>query len=327
MGRFVIADGENIYSTIFFDAEAKVIPYPYPEFRQGKNLHWLFYRFTHSKKLGYPFFKAWNRFVVHRYGVKKGDTVLLLNNAISWSSLWNSGMIDELRRKDCRVALLMVDSMCLFQDDSLDRIREAISKVDLIYTFDVEDAKQNCWKHTYSYYSHKDDIQPVGEKSDVFCVLWNGGRLKKLVDVYDALDGAGIKCSFFIHGVNEEDQIKYKRNGIVFNHFISYEEMLGRVAQTNVILELMREVQFGSQRGNTLREFEAVVYQKRLLTDYPLIESFPFYNENHIQRFSGIEDVRRIDPSFFTSEAPADYGYHDEFSPRKLFEEIERTLP
>lgn len=58
MGRFVIADGENIYSTIFSDAEAKVFRFPYPGFRQGKNLHWLFYRFTHSKKLGYPFFNA-----------------------------------------------------------------------------------------------------------------------------------------------------------------------------------------------------------------------------------------------------------------------------
>lgn len=322
MGRFVIADGENIYSTIFSDAEAKVIPYPYPGFRQGKNLHWLFYRFTHSRKLRYPFFNLWNRFVVHRYGVKKGDTVLLLSNAV-WSSLWNGGIIDEFKRRECKVVLFMVDSMYFFENDRLERILEAARKVDLIYTFDAEDARQYGWKHTCNYYARKDGIQPVGEKSDVFCALRNGGRVKKLVDLYDALESAGVKCSFYIHGVSEEEQRRYRRRGIVFNHFIPYEEMLGRVAQTNVILELVK----ANQHGNTLREFEAVVYGKRLLTDYPLIESFPFHNENHIQRFSDIEDVKRIDPSFFTSEAPADYGYHDEFSPRKLFEEIERILP
>lgn len=319
MADYIIGDGTELYRVAFSETDAEVLGFPYKGFREGKNFHWLYYRITHSKKLGYPFYNSWNRYVVNKYGIKSGDTVVILNNAV-WSYKWNNGIIKELKKKNCKIVILMVDSMCFFDGSRLERITEAISLADKVFTFDAEDSKQYGWEHTYSYYSKINDIKPGSEKSDVFCSLYSGNRLKPLTEIYDYLSNRGVKCSFYISGIDDAEKSKYFRDEIVYNNFLSYRDIISRDLSSNVILELAKT----NQRGNTMRAFEAVVYNKRLLTNNPVIKDFPYYDERYMKYFRDIDDLKKIDKSFFASDFEVNYNYRGDFSPTLLFDKIKQ---
>ncbi len=79
-----------------------------------------------------------------------------------------------------------------------------------------------------------------------------------------------------------------------------------------------------NQHGATLRTFEAVVYNKRLLTNNPFVNEFPYFRADYMKYFNDIGDIRKIHTSFFKEDL-TDYCYNDEFSPRNLFDEIENN--
>lgn len=324
MRRFIFADGENIYKTIFADVDVTVIPFPFKGFHKGNNIHWLLYRMTHSKKLGYPFFRLWHRFVLFKNGVRKGDELLVLSNAV-WSFLWDNSLLREAKKKKIPIILLIVDSICFFEGDRRTKIDEAASIADLVYTFDKNDAQHYGWHYTSSYYSDVSYITPDEDKTDVFCAIRNGGRIEKLVRIYDLLKARDIHCNFYITGCSEEEMTKYNRDSIVFNRFLPYEDMLSKAASANVILELVKH----NQQGRTLREFEAVLLKKRLLTDYKGIFTFPYYNPDHVKYFDDDkfeEAFTAIPVNWFRSGEIADYSYQNDFSPIHLFDEIEKLL-
>ena len=321
MGNIIITDGAEIYQILFNDIEADIRSFPYNGFKEGMNFDWMFYRITHSAKLRFPFLRLWNRFVVRKFRVKKGDTVLLLSNAV-WSYIWNGGIIDALKIKKCKIILLMVDARYVFDYEEIrkNNINDAVSRIDRIYTFDKNDALRYSWKHTFQYYSKLQYIEPIGAKTDVFCAIWDGGRIETVVKIYDYFKDCGLKCSFYIMGYKEDLHKDCFREGIVYNQYISYREILGRTIQANVILEPVKE----KQRGSTLRYYEAVVYNKKLLTSNRDAKELPFYDARFVKQYTVLEDIKQIDLTFFTSDTDVNYKYKDEFSPVHLFKEINR---
>ena len=71
------------------------------------------------------------------------------------------------------------------------------------------------------------------------------------------------------------------------------------------------------QTGPTLRYFEAVCYNKKLLTNNPHIVNFPFYKPEWMKIYQKPED---IDINWLKEKEQIDYGYNGEFSPTKLID-------
>ncbi len=134
-------------------------------------------------------------------------------------------------------------------------------------------------------------------------------RLDTLHALYDKLNSQA-HCTFYLNGVAQEDAT---RPGIVYNHPLSYAEVVGLVQQHDIIVEIMN----GTQTGNTLRLKEAVCYNKCLLTNNTTVISSPYYNSGYMQIFDKVEN---IDLSLFSYSV--DYRYQGEFSPCKLMERI-----
>lgn len=252
MGTLIITENVELYGVILADA-GKVIQFPYSGFSEKRKVEWLFYRFTNCRKLRCPFFRSWMHYVFRKWRVTEGDIVLI--NAITIRSpFWKPDYINELKRKGCKTVLLLLDSIDPSSKDSFyTKMIEAASYSDRVYTFDHNNALQYGWKHTYQYYSKVNKVKAAGGQSDVFCVMWNGGRLRKAVEIYDVLESRGVKCAFFIMGANDEEKKKYGREGIIYNSWLTYEEILGHISQTKVILDIVR----GGFSGNT---------RKRLIT-------------------------------------------------------------
>ena len=234
-------------------------------------------------------------------------------------SRWlQNGAIEYLRKKypDCKIALIFQDLVRYSYPQGLE---EMLKKVDIALSFDHADAEMHGMDYyplVYSPYDVPED--DLIEESDVYFVGKAKDRLPQILAAYEKLRDAGLKCEFYITGVAPEEQ-KYA-DEIHYCGQMSYVENLKRVKKTKCLLEIMQ----GGGHGYTLRACEAIMYDKKMITDNPEISSAPFFAPELISVFSGAED---INPSFVTAEpTEADYGWKENLSPLKLLEYIDERI-
>ncbi len=102
----------------------------------------------------------------------------------------------------------------------------------------------------------------------------------------------------------------------MFNQYIQYDEVLKKVRACDCILEIVQD----RQNGLTFRDYEAICYNKKLLTNNKAVLQMKEYNPEFIQYFQNIKD---IDFSFVNKKIDVDYHYSGEYSPRNLIKKIE----
>ena len=74
---------------------------------------------------------------------------------------------------------------------------------------------------------------------------------------------------------------------ICYNEFIKYDVVLEETMKSNCILEMQLDVQSAA----TQRYYEAVCYNKKLLTNNKNVVNLPFYNPDYIHVFEKPEDI------------------------------------
>lgn len=194
-----------------------------------------------------------------------------------------------------------------------------LQKVDIALSFDHADAE----KYGMDYYPLVYSPCDMGEddsipESDVYFVGKAKDRLPAILAAYEKLRDAGLRCDFYLTGVAPEDQ-KYA-DEITYGTQMSYKENLRHVKKTRCLLEIMQ----GGGHGYTLRACEAIMYDKKMLTNNPEIEHAPFYKPELISVF---RDARDIDTEFVKREPYAvDYGWKEQLSPLRLLEYIDRRV-
>ena len=186
--------------------------------------------------------------------------------------------------------------------------------VDQVYSFDKKDCEE-FGAEFFDFYSMLPvNHWAIAKEDDKPRILYVGGcrsksRLDTLHALYDKLKDQA-HCTFYLNGVKSEHA---NHSGIIYNHLLSYAEVVQLVQQHDIIVEIMN----GTQAGNTLRLKEAVCYNKCLLTNNPIVKSSPYYHSDYMQIFDNVED---IDLLRFSHDV--DYHYQGEFSPGKLMERI-----
>ena len=186
--------------------------------------------------------------------------------------------------------------------------------VDQVYSFDYKDCEEFEVKF-FDFYSMLPIKEvPIKQSNDKMKVLYVGGcrsmeRLQTLHALYDKLSGKA-SCTFYINGVDKENATK---EGIIYNHPLSYAEVVELVQQNDIIVEIIN----GTQTGNTLRLKEAVCYNKCLLSNNKNIISSPYYNSAYMQIFDSVDE---ININIFSKNV--NYNYRGEFSPKLLLDII-----
>ena len=92
-----------------------------------------------------------------------------------------------------------------------------------------------------------------------------------------------------------------------------------RELSAKCILEIVQK----GQVALTLRPYEAVAYNKKLLTNNKTILNFKYYNPKYMRYFEKVED---IDWNWVKCDDGVDYNYQGDFSPRYLLADIEKNL-
>lgn len=225
------------------------------------------------------------------------------------------------RYSNCKIVLIRRDLMKIwrrlcpeFTDDVVDEL------FDLVMSFDKNESEKYGMLH-FDEFESALDIKPSSHEyeCDVFFAGRAKDRLNILLEVYSRLSNAGLSCHFYLTGVPKERRVTL--NGIEYaDQSMSYREMLQRSINARCILEINQE----GATGYTSRFLEAVIYNKKLITNNVSICETKFYNPDYILCFKNISE---IDIEFIRKDVgEINYNYKGEFSPVRLIYQIDDTL-
>lgn len=188
---------------------------------------------------------------------------------------------------------------------------------DLILTYDKGDAeKYGLTYHPTVYSNYKVDNDENIPGSDVYFVGSAKDRLALVFDVFYRLKKEGIACDFYLSGVPSSKKIE--EDGLHYIHKMSYIENLKHVVRTKCILEIVQ----GNAKGSTLRTWEAIMYDKKLLTNNLTIANDFYYDGNYISLLNG----NYIDVDFIKQHHSYNNPYKNQINPEKLLDFITQRL-
>lgn len=266
-----------------------------------------------AKKIKLPLKNLWYPFYFkNNFEEEKPLCFIVLNHRLSLD------YIKFLKKTypTCRIVLLHRDLIKVCKRVAPQLLFNPI--FDLEMTFDSGESKQYGMP-IFSEYESKANIPVKSEiESDMFFAGRAKDRLPKLLKAYGIFKEAGLKVYYYLTGVPVEDQISLP--GIVYaEKNMSYYEMLCHTVNTRCVLEINQE----GASGYTSRFLEAVLYDKKLITNNEFIRQSKFYKSGNIQIVDKMED---IDPSFVKNDFKVKYEYNGEFSPFRMIERVEEEL-
>jgi hypothetical protein len=186
-----------------------------------------------------------------------------------------------------------------------------------IYSFQKSDCDKHGFKYTNTIYSRIPlDSNGAEIKSDIYFIGAEKGRIDTIYKCFRLLKEKGLRCNFFVivsSVLLREYRKKYP--GICFlDKRVEYTQILKDISETRCILELCQV----GQDGLTMRFYEAVFYNKCLITNNITAKRHALYNEKFMQIFENVEELK----DFQLYDGQVTYHYNDEMSPIHLVEEI-----
>ena len=236
---------------------------------------------------------------------------------------WNICELKQLRdkHKNLKYILLLLDSL---HADSwhLQFVREKVfSDVwEKVVTYDQNDAKEYgfAWLG-YNYYPYAESLPLSDVYSDALYIGFNKGKRNRLIaSIYTKLVNNDVDCYFRVIKNGKEEQTLAPGLSLTTQRY-KYSEIAALANNTNCIIEVLMD----GQMTQSYRYFEAITYNKKLLTNNPNISDLPYYDERYMKYYSSAEDV---DPQWVKKRESIDYGYKGEFSQIHLLDYLEGLL-
>lgn len=248
-----------------------------------------------------------------KYPFKEDESyhVILFNTSLQFMPISDIKAVVE-KKSNIKISLVLIDSMHKKETILAEKyIKEGIFSN--IVTFDRADADNYGFTYSNAMYSAiRSFDNSKRRKSDIYFIGYNKGRGPLLIDLYRRLSAVGVNCDFTINGSREEVQ-EIQGSGVITQRDASYYDVVSELQGTNCILEILQD----GQCGTSWRYYEAVCYNKKLLTNNRYIKSYPYYDPRYMKYFRRVED---IDPEWVKNVCDIDYGYKNDFSPLNLLD-------
>lgn len=153
-----------------------------------------------------------------------------------------------------------------------------IELFDTVFSFDPEDVKTYNLKPLTNYiYFDKKPISKTAEiKYDCFTISYADERLETMNRIAEIFRQKNLTSHFVVVGKNKPNEI---HPDIIFTRNRQNQEQVHqKINKTEAILDLLRD----NQAGLSFRVFEAMGYQKKIITSNKYIQEFDFYNPENI---------------------------------------------
>ncbi len=193
----------------------------------------------------------------------------------------------------------------------------------MIYTVDPSDAKTYkliYWPTPYAKIYEFTEIKP--NKDVYFCGVTKN-RNEQLKKVLSEAKKRNINIKMdIICNCNEKEDFDCFKNDVnlhIGNNYLKYQEVLNNSLQASCILEIVQE----GQAALTLRPYEAVAYNRKLLTNNKSILNYKYYDPKYMFYF---EKVEHIDWDWVKDNSKVNYNYKDDFSSNKLINDIIKRI-
>lgn len=234
-----------------------------------------------------PFKKIWYSKIKKFVNAKKDEKVIFIiydRNVLAN----NIKFINYLRKnfKDCRLVYMFTNIVNISGAGENNFVLKLNQYYDVVYAFDPEDSKKYNFKYSPLIYSTNE--MNTDKKNQAFYVGRSKDRYPMLIKVYERLKELNISSEFHIFEV-EADKQMYKEN-IKYNEYISYDECLKKIQQSNCLIDIIQ----GNSTGLTIKVCEAIYYNKLLITTNKHIKETPFYDEKFILIIDNEKDIKEV---------------------------------
>lgn len=254
--------------------------------------------------------KIWDRFsVLNNLTIHKNKEyyVIVVNNAIHKCSIKTLNQMQKCENIHL-ISLLL---------DSFEKLPKNVQKMlksthfDLIYSFQKSDCEKYGFLFTNQIYSRAElPVYAQNPTNDVYFIGADKGRIEKIYEAYKYLTSNRFLCNFTVVVASERKeayQKKYPGLNLVTNR-IGYYEILSEIANCKCILELCQE----GQDGLTMRFYEAVFYNRKLITNNTTALTHECYNPAYMNVINSILDINL---DMLRNPNPVNYYYDDKMSP------------
>ena len=268
-----------------------------------------------NNKITLPFKNIWNqKAFINTFSDNKPICFVFFSR----NQLCNPQFIDYLKNTypKCKCVAFWQDLVDKINVPEMELLLS--EKLDLALSFDHADAV----KYSLTYYPLVYSPYLIHDsekyKSDVYFVGKAKDRLSVILGAYEKFKEAGLKCDFNITGVAKKNQ-KY-RDDINYCSGLAYIENLKHIKGTKCMLEVMQ----GGGTGYTLRYAEAIMYNKKIITNNTMIKDASFYNPRLISTFSDVKDIDVLFP--LCDIQNINYCCKESLYPSRMLEFIDETL-
>lgn len=231
------------------------------------------------------------------------NNIVIFNSALL--HYYSKEYFERLRKKhqNIRYILYIIDPMPNGLWKEIQYVKDVFDKVMTMHPY-------NCQKYGFQYlpyaYAKPKMEKPVEnlEKINLFyCGVVDDYRQELLKEMIRQCEHNGIRFDFWLKPYQNNDM----KHAHVHYVQIPYAENVQRLKNAECILEIMHK----GYVGITQRYLEAVIYNKRLITNNVEIRELPYYNPCYMQYFEKVED---IDWEWMRSDKKVDYHYKGDFS-------------
>lgn len=217
----------------------------------------------------------------------------------------SAATLERLRKEcpNCKLAYYMVDSIertAFMNDCGAAEVLDYLRLFDGAFTYDRADAKAyaDAVRHIDIPLWQSDAPAPEAPTSELYFCGHDKNRRELLLAIYDRLTAAGLRCSYRVVTSVKENQ---KKLGVTYSEWTPYDVCVSELRKANCVLEILPE----HNNESTLRYREAVIYNRKFLTNNPEIVHMPYYDPRWMRAFASAED---IDLDWLRAVEPVDYG-------------------
>ena len=227
-------------------------------------------------------------------------------------------LIRNLRKKhpDCKLVFYFLDGV----DRSylVNGVNEAylfdfLKQFDFVYTYSRQDAEKYKLRFIEIPVRHFAGSEGRPEYMLHFAGF-DKNRADMLSEIKKRLDDAEISSFFQIVPTADSDRT---RKDISYSAKKIYADVVQDTLKANCMLEIIAE----NNSSATLRYKEAVIYNKKLLTNNPEITRLPYYDARWMRYFEKPED---IDLDWVKRVENVDYGYKGDFDVFTFLDTVEK---
>lgn len=237
------------------------------------------------------------------YDSSEENDIVIFNSALL--HYYSADYFRRLRKKHSGIKyiLYIIDPM---PDGLWQEVQDVIPVFDEIMTMHPFNCKKYGFRYLPYAYAKPRETEQIADavRTDLFyCGVLDDYRLAFIDEIVRQCEEHQVDFDFWLK--------PYEYNSIYNEHVhyavIPYEENVQRLQKSSCILEVMHK----GYVGITQRYLEAVIYNKRLITNNQEITELPYYDPRYMQYFEKVGD---IDWEWLHSDVRVDYHYQGDFS-------------